>query len=487
MDTQSQTGKRLLASLKEKAVQFTLWKSNLHLAQALSGETDLDILVDALQLPQFRESVASAGAIHILSQSWASYPGVEDWLACDKDTGKFLHLHVHTQLVTGLKRVKHLALPWTEFVLTHTHSDSRTGWPVPEAEIELLVLLIRIWAKMPPLQRLWKPHIPSHILAELRWLEAQTDAQRFLAYASTLGIAPPALPPFADEGAILAAAKSLYKQVRQYRRKLWPVALLAAAVQGLKLAATRFWLKWIGPVSYRKRLAGTGALVAIIGSDGSGKSTQSQRLLAWLNYKLDAHLLYMGSGDGETGTANQLRKFLSRTWKMAKPRTIEADRSGKSPKMTSFVTRIWRLFDLMLLRRKLRLLRRARAMASEGSIILLDRYPQSKFPGISDGPRQVDGRGFLWAAEMEQRLLAEAERLGPDLLIKLRVSPEVAKMRKPDHAASVISRKCQVVDELAFAHAETLVLDADALLDTVTSAAQIGLWTFISDRQQDDH
>ena len=474
----------LLDALTASRIRFVHWKSNHHLPEALSGETDLDVLVAQEQIALFRQTVIKVGAIRILSQGWASYPGVEDWLIHDNNTGRFLHLHVHTQLVTGLKRVKHLILPWADFMLSHKRSDPRNGWPVPQAEVELLVLLIRIWAKMPPVRRLWRPRIPRHIFEELRWLEQQVDARLFKEYASALGLFPPAMPPYADESAVLASARALYFQVRQHRRIAWPVALLRAAGQGAKIAATRFWLRHVAPVRYRKLVAGGGAIVAIIGSDGSGKSTQSQRLLNWLHYKLDAHLLYMGSGDGQTGLANSLRKALSRMWKKRKIHNTELKKTMPAGGAAPFSLKLWRLFDLLLLRRKLRLVRRARLMANAGSIMLLDRYPQSRFPGISDGPRQQHGYGFRWAARMEQRLLAEAEQLGPDMVIKLRVSPDVASTRKPDHDANVIRRKCQIIDELSFPRSETLVLDADAPLESVTLAAQAGLWRFISRHTQ---
>ena len=53
-------------------------------------------------------------------------------------------------------------------------------------------------------------------------------------------------------------------------------------------------------------------MVALVGSDGSGKSTVSSSLLRWLHYKLDAHFYYMGSGDGAAGWVQGMRRGLSR-------------------------------------------------------------------------------------------------------------------------------------------------------------------------------
>jgi thymidylate kinase len=349
----------------------------------------------------------------------------------------------------------------------------------------LLVLLIRIWAKMPPLKRLTGPRIPPHILAEERWLEGQADAGLFLAQARALGLTPPSPPPYGGEADIIRMARVLYGQVGQHRRMAWPTALLAGLGQAAKLTVTRLWLKRVGPVRYRKLIAGPGAMVAFTGSDGSGKSTQTQLLLKWLHYKLDAHLLYMGSGDGSTGLANGFRKSLSRLWKKTKGSKPKTPSTSGRP--ASLAEKIWRLFDLLLLRRKVRLLRKARRMADRGSVMLIDRYPQSQFPGISDGARQQDGRGFAWAAAMERRLLAEAAGLGPDLVLKLHISPEAAHARKPDHDLATIRRKCDVVDSLAFPDARVVVLDAGEPLDQVTLAAKAAVWTHIQKAQGHGH
>lgn len=470
----------LLSVLRQKGMRFALWKSNLHLAEALAGETDLDLLIDDGDADAFRESLGEVRGRRVISQPWASYPEVEDWLVFDGATGGFLHLHVHYILVTGLKRVKHLRLPWTQTVLSHLRKDPASNWPIPAASLELLILLIRIWAKMPPWRRLLAPRIPRHILQELRWLEAEANAAEFGSLATSLGLATKTLPPLGDVKAILAASRDLYGQVKTHYRMSWLSALTQAELLNLRLLATRIWLKQIGPIRYRKVLGGRGFMVALIGSDGSGKSTVSRSLLRWLQYKLDAHFYYMGSGDGAAGWVQRLRRGLSRIWRKTKrPSTGNSLRTETHPQKSA-LARIWRSFDLLLLRRKLRLLRQGRSLADNGSIILLDRYPQDQFTAICDGPRQQHGMGFGWAARAERALFAEATKLGPDLVIKLSIDPEIAHRRKPDHDLDVIRRKSAVIDDLSFSEAEVVVIDAAMAPDKVLLAAKTAIWGYLS-------
>jgi thymidylate kinase len=470
----------LLSALRQNGVRFAHWKSNLHLAEALAGKTDLDLLIDEGDAQAFRASMREVRGRRVISQPWASYPEVEDWLVFDGASGGFLHLHVHYILVTGLKRVKHLRLPWTQTVLSHLRNDPASNWPIPAASLELLILLIRIWAKMPPWRRLFAPRIPRHTLQELRWLEAEADAAEFSSLAASLGLTTKTLPPPGDVRAILAASRNLYGQVKKHYRMSWLSALIQAALLNLRLFATRIWLKQIGAIRYRKVLDGRGFMVALVGSDGSGKSTVSRSLLRWLHYKLDAHFYYMGSGDGGAGWVQRVRRGLSRIWRKTKrPRTRNSLRT-ETHKQESALTRIWRSLDLLLLQRKLRLLRQGRSLAAHGSIIVLDRYPQDQFNAICDGPRQQDGMGFGWAARAERALFAEAAKLGPELVIKLSIDPEIAHRRKPDHDLDVIRRKCAIIDDLRFPQAEVVVIDAAMAPDKVLLAAKTAIWEYLS-------
>ena len=333
-------------------------------------------------------------AVKITSQPWARYPGVEDWLMFDAASGALLHLHVHYRLVTGLKRVKHLILPWDELLLKNSRKHRATGWPVPAAEMELLILAVRIWAKMPPHRRLVAARIPDHICTELDWLRQQVSADCLLKRTGELELK-------ADAGAlrrlvgggddtVLLLAKSFNAQLRHHFRMSWGSALVTSGTLGCKRVAAKIWEHHISPARIGKTLDGPGCMIAVIGSDGAGKSTLCADLNDWLRYKLDAHLLYMGSGDGRTGWLNGVRRKASNYYKKSKVHKNTAAKQAPS----GFFSRAYRLFDLLLMRRKIRLLRRGRNMAESGSIILTDRYPQDQVMAISDGPRLQEAGGF---------------------------------------------------------------------------------------------
>jgi thymidylate kinase len=472
--------------LKRHGVAFVHWKSNDHLAQALAGLTDLDMYVDPSDRSAFEAAMAEIGALRMLSQPWARYPGVEDWLVFDDQTGRFLHLHQHYALVTGLKRVKHLALPWGRTLMANLRDDPASGWPIPSAEMELLILLVRIWAKM-PLQRRWfGPKIPSHILRELDWLRRSSSEAELVRLLDELfpGLSPllvlPVLKPGPLAGAdIIPIAQELNRRLEDRFRMPWSAALLEAAAHNARMVFAKA-VRWLFPdVVTGKTLPSGGAVIALIGSDGAGKSTVGRELHRWLRFKLDVHSYYMGSGDGGTRPTDLLRRGIRAIVQALKGKAERKPPSGGPPKRrkpAGVLGKTAELYQLVIMRHKVKLLRAARKLARGGSVVLTDRYPQTQFIGISDGPKIQEGASFGWAARRELRYYEEARALGPDLVVKLRVTPEVAHGRKPDHDPGVMARKIAIVDALEFPQARVAVLDATRPLHEVILAAKRAIW-----------
>ena len=119
----------LFDSLEEAGVRHCQWKSNEHLSEALSGLTDIDLLVDKVQAPQCERILAGLTYKRLHSQPWARYPGIEDWLGLDERTGKLVHIHLHYRLLSGAKNVKEQPLPWEKLFLDSAIKDARFALP----------------------------------------------------------------------------------------------------------------------------------------------------------------------------------------------------------------------------------------------------------------------------------------------------------------------------------------------------------------------
>ena len=473
-------------ALAAASVRFCHWKSNDHLAEALAGKTDIDMFVAPADCLVFEDVLARQGILKIRSQPWASYPEVEDWLAFDAETGGLLHLHVHYALVTGLKRIKHLLIPWEEILLRNLRIDGASGWPIPAAEMELIILLVRIWAKMPPQRRLFAAKIPRQVVKELNWLRASVDATRVAHLMGELGLA--AETPLVTAllrrqalhmRAVIPISRVLYGKLRGHRRMSWSKALALAVLRNGRMVVGKAGRKLQRPWRTGKTIPQGGLMIAFVGADGAGKSTVTRGICKWLRFKLDVHPVYMGSGDGGTGLFDWMRrgiKTMVQAARLARRRDRKTKSAGK-PGPSAFLVRLLELYQLPVMRHKIRLLRLSRRLVQRGSIVVTDRYPQKQVFGISDGPKLQNGSGFDWAARLELQMYGEAAELGPDFLIKLMTDPQTAFRRKPDHDPDTISRKCEVIRQLSFPRCEVVEIDARRPYDEVLLAAKRAIWS----------
>jgi len=348
---------------------------------------------------------------------------------------------------------------------------------------------VRIWAKMPPLRRRLRPKIPKHIQHELEWLLRETTLQGVQTVAAKLSLAVnvTALQRLYESPAeprlVLLLARQLYDQMRPHYQMSWGRALMRAAWLNAQAFVRKQLPHWI-PAKRGKTLSQQGAIIAVIGADGSGKSTLSRDLARWLRYKLDVHQFYMGSGDGAGGPIHMIRRRVAGLIRSRKKQN-RVPKTGSHA--YSVLGRSYRLIDLVLMRRKLRMLRLGRQLASRGSVILLDRYPQNQVNGLSDGPRLQEGRGFAWAARMEEKLYREAATIGPDMLIRLRVHPQTAQARKPDHHPDIIARKCEIIEKLEFPRSKVVNIDANQTYTEVLEHAKRSVWQFLTRQTKGSH
>lgn len=475
------------AALAGRGLRFVHWKSNSHLAEALSGRTDIDLYADPGQRAAVRACLAAQGCLAMQSQPWASYPDVEDWLAFDAESGRFLHLHLHFALVTGLRRVKHLRLPWGEALLANCDHALDPVWPTPTAEMELLILLVRMWAKMPPRQRRRGAALPAHVRREFDWLlaRARPDALRRLSRELLPALDAEVIAGFLDapptDDVLLATCRAACDSLRGAERMSWPAARLRGMWLNLRAMLAKEGRRLRPATVTGKRLVQGGLVVAFVGSDGSGKSTLTADTRKWLRYKLDVHGYYLGSGDGSTRLVDRLRHAVKPKKKRAKTmKPPGGDRRQGPP--SGFAARLLALRHLVAVRGKLKDLRQAQRLAKGGSMVVLDRFPQSQFAGINDGPRLQQGQGFAWAARAEASAFAAVEALSPDLVIKLLVTPETGHARKPDHNFETMKRKAEIIAALRFPTARVVEIDAGEPLAAVILAARRAIWQALQDK-----
>lgn len=219
--------------------------------------------------------------------------------------------------------------------------------------------------------------------------------------------------------------------------------------------------------------AGLAPLIAIVGSDGSGKSTVAGDVLKALRAEgRRVELCYLGLGTGDLGNrikqwpviGRMLEGFLTRKAGQAR------DKNAKIPGLPTALV-IYR-YSLVRRRRFMHVL----ALRRQGVTVLTDRYPQVEVPGYYDGPGLSAARAEGWAigrlAAKERAIYAWMASYLPDLVVRLNVDADTALARKPDHARALIERKVAITPQLKFNGAPIVDLDATAPYAEVLAKAK---------------
>jgi hypothetical protein len=475
----------LTARLDVAGIRYCQFKSNWHLDQGLVGLTDLDVLIEPHSGSKLASILGQSGYKSFSPPPGGDYPGVEDYLAMDANTGRMVHLHLHHQLSTGAPHLKGHHFPWEELMLATRKRDEASGFFICDPSVELLFFLTRNTLKISLVHRiraaLGQDRVRAGMTREFLWLRGRANADRVIELGrSLLGeTAGPAIRDIFESGPSLGRMLALRGRAMPVLRLYRMYAPLDAFLQRRRRELQSFQ----GKLGKRfPALAGSvartdprgGVLVAFMGPDGAGKSRLTTEITRWLRWKLDARVIYFGSGDGPVSLARLPLKLVLRVAEALKLWSptgqaggANGDGSGAGPgreaRKPGFARAVW---ALVLAREKGQNLQRAWRARDRGIVVVGDRYPQHQVMGFNDGPLLSAWTGSSSGlrralATWESRPYRWAESRPPQLVIKLRVSPEVAVVRKPGMRAEEIQRRLGALASLRYP-AETRVVEVDA-------------------------
>jgi hypothetical protein len=451
--------RKLFEDLALNNIRYCHWKSNLRLENGLLGKTDLDLLVDPAQIVSLKRVLTQHNIKLVLAPHGKRYPGIEDYLGFDYETGKLFHLHVHYLLVLGEQFVKNYHIPLERHFLDSTISVG--GWiNTPTPELELSILCLRALLKyrdrdaFKDIFSIRSSGLPRHILTEINWLFSQTHMENF---ADALSEVSDILP--AD--IILEFLKTILINPRDGRKLLQLRGRVRKALRPYQRynrteASIRYfkelWRRTVLPRFNSARgmtLPDGGVAITLIGADGSGKTTLCELLEEWLGWRMDVNCYYLGSKK-----PSPLSTGLYLVFRMIRRSQREL---GKWFGNTNWVmrqlatAREFFLYShyLSIGNDRLRRFEKARREAAKGSISLFDRFPyespldgpEIKKNGIGSDRNLV---GFFY--QREQKIYSKFSY--PDLIIILKVTPEVSQKRKPDHKLETIQEKDQAIKKL---------------------------------------
>ena len=130
----------LCAALADARVTYCHWKSNEALDRSLSGDNDLDLLVERADQARFLEVLARLGFKEARLPRSREVPAVSHYYGLDRPSGRLVHVHAHFRLVLGDDTTKNFWLPVEAAYLDSRSQDGLLPVPAPEHELAVLVL-----------------------------------------------------------------------------------------------------------------------------------------------------------------------------------------------------------------------------------------------------------------------------------------------------------------------------------------------------------
>lgn len=493
--------RNLFDRLNEQGIEYCHWKSNRNLDRALSGLTDLDLLVERSQSQHFKEILHQCGCKPIVSPPGKQYPAIEDYLGYDTDSGRLFHLHVHYQLILGEQFVKNYRLPLERKFLESARISH--GVKIVSPELEVIVLAIRALLKyrdsdvVKDVLSILSPGLPHHIRQELEYLLRQTTFEHI---AAVLKEEVKFVSPGIVLGFLKAASESprsgykFYQMRRDLRRDLAAFRRYShwRAMGKYFQASLSGYLPFGRSFPAKKKPASGGVLIALVGADGAGKSTLISELRHWLSWKLEVQVCYMGSGERLSRLSRVFRlnsRVFARLHRACGALVGEKNAlcraSGRMHRLTQA------LYELSIAVTRYRRYLAGRRRAAQGAIVVCDRYPlQSIHRVMGDMHPPMDGPRIAWMCQGEEikgitAHLSKKEQAiyqhidPPDYMVVLHVSPDVSLGRKPEHTPQEIAPKIEAIERMSRGGLQIIDIDADQPLQRTLLQVKEAVWNIL--------
>lgn len=473
-------------------ISYCYWKSSRCVSSALVGDNDMDLLV----LPDHQHR---AEAI-ILKRSFKlftatanrDHPSILSFLGYDDECGRLVHLHLHLRLIIGEPLLKNYHLPWERFILDHAILHPGLPIRILNAATEALLIAVRACLELrrsdPVTVRRWRA-------ATRKFASDRIDIARRVDPAAlretAAGLMNDELAEmigeviFGDQG--LNGRRRLRRRIARHLASYRTYNAFEARLRSLARA-----MAWTAgnankhalhlPRPWSRRAPGGGCVVAVVGVDGSGKSTVVAAVRAWLAPEIDVIPIYFGTGGGRPSLLMAPFKLMvpvvERMLK-TKPRGASHGKVSDHPPgpLYGILLMIWATVVAWEKRTKLLAARRG---ADRGLVVVADRYPQNEIAGFNDGPLLTRlSRIPRRLRKFEAAAYALALRLPPDLVIKLDVRPETAARREPDMDPALIGERIADLQRLTFAAARVVRVDAEQPLSNVLRAVKREIWRLL--------
>ena len=476
---------RFCQELESQDIAYCHWKSNTQIAKSELGENDLDLLVDRSDIGRFTTVLYKCGFKEARQIAHKQLPGVLDYYGFDDMSKKMIHVHAHYQLIFGHDATKNYRLPIERPFI---QSATRRGiFKLPSIEFEFLVFVIRMLIKHSTWDALigFQGRLSRSEDEELGWLAKQMDTSKMNQILETK-------VPFLDVDFFYSCyeslnrecplwhrfqiGKRLQKRLRAYSRRP-PVSDLSLKLWRRFFGGLRFHLFRIRT---KRKLASGGAVIAIVGGDGAGKSTAVKGLHAWLSKYFATVKVHLGKP--RFSLVSFLLKGLIKLGRLLKvvsvPNLLAEKIEGNTA--SSFPGYAWLILHVLTARDRYLVYVKALRAATNGNLVVSDRFPLPQIK-VMDGARIRNSLKLAKSPPLLDFFIKWEEKyyqsiLPPELLFVLRLDPEIAVKRRSDENTDLVRIKNQAIWKQEWSGKTIHVIDASQPASEVMSQIQSLVW-----------
>lgn len=485
----------LFRALDEAGVRYGLVQDLATLPEALAGRDDLDVLLDKQDYSVFCSIMAELDGRRGVSLSCYDNvcAGREDWFVPDFSQGAYLHLDLHVGIRVGWEfRKRYLVFDYATIERWEPASVEGVSIPVVSPEDEIRIALARFAF------RLWTPPWK-------RWVAIRGGCKGRLSRLPSAPGEPGTYVVEYDRGrsrsmscrirpsedGILVHCGDFARLRLSLRRRCGFSSFSGVAdaavhvVRKVSYLALRLVGRVMpGTVPPKRRPWAGGLVVALVGPDGLGKSTQVDLLTRLFRWKFGCERSYVGTGEGRGWL---LRKALQRM-AFHRRRELKAmiqiegqasfQRSRAKGKLLSVGLALW---GVLIAIERYAVVKRAHRWATRGVIVISDRWPQKLRQGYLDGPaippNLSSAPGVALLARFEGQLYEGMDALRPHLTLHLVSDYSVSERRKPGEISKTgFDARLALMAELRALDKDIRTIDASASAETVKRELFKEIW-----------